>query len=201
MTAVPVSGFHDHIIRMVQIFRILYQWLTGVSDISGKYDLFLRFFFSDRHFNTGRSKQMSCINKTYRNSFCRSNHLIIRASYKISDHTHCVFHCVCRHKFRFALSSALAVSPLSFKHLNMSTVSKHNITQMTGGVRCVYWPSKSFCINSRKISGMIHMRMGKKNKLNFSHSNWYLCILIIVRSLFHTAVYKKFMACCLQIIA
>jgi len=127
MTAVTVSGFHNYIICMVQILRILDQGLAGISNISGEYNLFLCILLPDRQLNTCRAQQMACINKPGWDSLCRSNHLIVRASHKVSDHSHGIFHCISRNKFRFALSSAFTVSPFCFKHLNVRTISEHNI--------------------------------------------------------------------------
>ena len=44
------------------------------------------------------------------------------------------------------------------------------------------------------------MCMCQKNKFYLSQSHWYFCIFIIIRSLLHSAVYKKLVTCCLQII-
>ena len=123
MAAVTVGWFHNYIICMMQIFRILDQRLTGISNIARKYNGFFNPIFPEYQFYTRRAKKMSGINKTYGNSISRSDHFIIRTSHKISDHTHCIFHCICRYKFRFALTSSLTVSPFCFKHLNMCTVS------------------------------------------------------------------------------
>ena len=37
MQAVAVGGFHNNIIRLVRIFRILYERLIGVSYVSGEH--------------------------------------------------------------------------------------------------------------------------------------------------------------------
>ena len=184
----------------MKIFRVFDQRLVRISDISGKYDCLFVLPFLDRQFNTCRSQKMPGINKPYRNSFCRSNHFIIRTVYKIFDNAHGIFHRVRRHEFRFALSSAFTVSPLCLEHLDMCTVTKHDITEMAGCICGINRSLETFCINCRQISGVIHMRMGQKHEVQFSRCHGNFCILIIIRSLFHTTVNQKLTTCCFQII-
>ena len=71
---------------------------------------------------------------------------------------------------------------------------------MAGGICGIYRSPEPLCINSRKITWVIYMCMCQKNKFYLSQSHWYFCIFIIIRSLLHSAVYKKLVTCCLKII-
>ena len=52
VTPVPIGGFHDHVIRAVQIFRILYKRLVQVADVSGEHDFLLHALLCYPNLNT-----------------------------------------------------------------------------------------------------------------------------------------------------
>ena len=152
MASVAVGGLHNYIIRTVQILRILDQRLSCISDITGEDDLLFFIPFTDRQLYTCRSQKMACINKADRNSLCRSDHLFIWTAHEIPDNTHGIFHGISRYKFRFALTFALSVTPLSLEHLNMRTVTKHNITQVAGSICRIDRPLETFRIDCGQIA-------------------------------------------------
>ena len=128
MASVTIGRLHHNIIRIMEISRILDQRLMEISDITGKNNLFFFSVFLNRQLNAGRPQKMPRIYKSYGNSRCRGDYFFIRAWYKILYNAHGIFHCISRHKFRFTLPASLTVTPFRLKHLNVSTVSKHNIT-------------------------------------------------------------------------
>ena len=200
VTSVTVSRFHDYIICIMEINRILDQWLVQVTDIAGEdYFLFFVIFLND-DLNARRSKEMSGIYETNADSFCRFDGFFIRTRNKILDNTHGIFHGVCRNKFRFSLTTSFTVSPFCLEHLNVGTVSKHNVAKVAGGLCCINRALKTFCVDSGKISGVIHMCMGQKNKIQVTSLYRNILILVVIRPLFHTAVYQEFLSCCFQII-
>ena len=200
VASVTVSGFHDYIICIMEIDRIFDQWLIQVTDIAGKdYFLFFVIFLND-DLNARRSKEMSGIYETYADSLGRFNGFFVRTRNKILDNAHGIFHSVSRHKFRFSLTTSFTVSPFCLEHLNVGTVSKHNVTKVAGSLCCINRSLKSFCVDSGKISGVIHMCMGQKNKIQVTSLYRNILILVVIRALFHTAVYQEFLSCCFQII-
>ena len=200
VTSVTVSRFHDYIICIMEINRILDQWLIQVTDIAGEdYFLFFVIFLND-DLNARRSKEMSGIYETYADSLGRFDGFFIRTRNKILDNAHGIFHSVSRHKFRFSLTTSFTVSPFCLEHLNVGTVSKHNVTKVAGSLCCINRALKTFCINSGKISGVIHMCMSQKNKIQVTSLYRNILILVVIRPLFHTAVYQEFLSCCFQII-
>ena len=200
VASVTVSGFHDYIICIMEIDRIFDQWLIQVTDIAGKdYFLFFVIFLND-DLNARRSKEMSGIYETYADSLGRFNGFFVRTRNKILDNAHGIFHSVSRHKFRFSLTTSFTVSPFCLEHLNVGTVSKHNVTKVAGSLCCINRSLKSFCVDSGKISGVIHMCMGQKNKIQVTSLYRNILILVVIRPLFHTAVYQEFLSCCFQII-
>ena len=200
MASVTVSGFHDYIICIMEIDRIFDQWLIQVTDIAGEdYFLFFVIFLND-DLNARRSKEMSGIYETYADSLGRFNGFFVRTRNKILDNAHGIFHSVSRHKFRFSLTTSFTVTPLCLEHLNVGTVSKHNVTKVAGSLCCINRSLKSFCVDSWKISGVIHMCMGQKNKIQVTSLYRNILILVVIRALFHTAVYQEFLSCCFQII-
>ena len=200
VTSVTVSRFHDYIICIMEINRILDQWLIQVTDIAGEdYFLFFVIFLND-DLNARRSKEMSGIYETYADSLGRFDGFFIRTRNKILDNAHGIFHGVSRNKFRFSLAASFTVTPLCLEHLNVGTVSKHNVAKVAGGLCCINRALKTFCVDSGKISGVIHMCMGQKNKIQVTSLYRNILILIVIRTLFHTAVYQEFLSCCFQII-
>ena len=200
VTSVTVSGFHDYIICIVEIDRVFDQWLVQITDIAGEDDFFLFAIFLNRDLNTCRAKKVAGIYKANADSFCRFDGFFIRARNKILDNAHSIFHGVSRNKFRLALAASFTVSPFCLEHLNVGTVSKHNVTKVAGSLCCINRALKTFCINSGKISGVIHMCMGQKNKIQVTSLYRNILILVVIRPLFHTAVYQEFLSCCFQII-
>ena len=200
VASVTVSGFHDYIICIMEIDRIFDQWLIQVTDIAGEdYFLFFVIFLND-DLNARRSKEMSGIYETYADSLGRFNGFFVRTRNEVLNDTHGIFHGVCRNKFRFSLTTSFTVSPFCLEHLNVGTVSKHNVTKVAGSLCCINRSLKSFCVNSGKISGVIHMCMGQKNKIQVTSLYRNILILVVIRTLFHTAVYQEFLSCCFQII-
>ena len=200
VTSVTVSGFHDYIICIMEIDWIFDQWLIQVTDIAGEdYFLFFVIFLND-DLNARRSKEMSGIYETYADSLSRFNGFFVRTRNEVLNDTHGIFHGVCRNKFRFSLTTSFTVTPLCLEHLNVGTVSKHNVTKVAGSLCCINRALKTFCINSGKISGVIHMCMGQKNKIQVTSLYRNILILVVIRPLFHTAVYQEFLSCCFQII-
>ena len=63
--AVSISGFHDHIVRFLKIFRITDQWTVAVSNIPGKDKFSCLAILSHPYFNRGGAKQMPRIDKPY----------------------------------------------------------------------------------------------------------------------------------------
>ena len=200
MASVTIGGLHNYIICIMEINRILDQWLIQVSDIAGEYDLLFFIVFLNNNLDTRRSKQVTCIYEANADSFGRFDGFLIWTRNEVLDNAHGIFHGVCRNKFRFALTASFTVTPFCLEHLNMGTVSKHNVTKVAGGLRCINRSLKSFCVDSGKISGMIHMCMGQKNKIQVASLYRNILILVVIRPLFHTAVYQEFLSCCFQII-
>ena len=78
MQAIAIGGFHDDIIRNIGILWVTNQGLMEVPNITGEQQLFADTVFLQPNFNTGRSEQMSSIQKPDRNTICNGNFLSIR---------------------------------------------------------------------------------------------------------------------------
>ena len=152
VASVSIGRFHNNISCLFNIYRILNQRLIKITDITGKYDFFLFVILGEPDLNTTGTKKMSCIYKTYLYSFCRFNNLIVRTSDKVPKHSHGIFHSISRYKFRLAFSAALTVSPFCLKHLDVCTVTKHNITEIAGRLCCIDRSLITLGIQSGKIS-------------------------------------------------
>ena len=103
----------------------------------------------------------------------------------------CIVHIIQR-LYRFlAGAPSFSVSPFRLKHLDMSTVTKHDLTQIYRGICRINISPEAFRIQNRKFSGVIDMCMCQQYKIKFRsrHRNRY--ILKIIRSLLHSTIYQK----------
>ena len=200
VASVSVGGFHDHIVRLMKVGGVLDQRLIAVADITGKYQFPFFVPLCDGDLYTGGSQKMARVHETHRDPLRRFHFLLVRTGNKVAQYAHGVLHGIGGNEFRLALPSGLAVPPLRLKHLDMGAVTKHDITEMTGGFRGVYRSLESFGIDCRQIAGMIHMGMCEKSEIQLSRIHGNLFIFIIIRPLLHTAVHQEFLSCRLQII-
>ena len=137
---------------------------------------------------------MSCVHKTNFNSICKLNYFMIITRNKLLNYIQSIFHRIRRNKLRLPISSCLTVSPLCLEGLNVSTITKHDITQIAGCSGCINRTAKSSCISQREISGMVNMRMRQQGKIYIRHRNRHILVLILVRTLFHTTIHEKSLA-------
>ena len=128
MKPVAIGGFHDDIIRLVCILRVTDQGLIEVADITGENELPLHFAFCQPYLNTGRTKQMTRIQKAHGDSLGDRILLIIGMGDKAADRPQCLLHGIQRNVSILAAALCLAVAPFRFKFLNVRTVTEHNLT-------------------------------------------------------------------------
>ena len=134
---------------------------------------------------------MSGIYKTHLNPVCQFQNLLIRAAHQMRDGSLRIVHIIQR-LYRFLAGSlSFPVSPFCFKHLDMCTVTKHDLAQIHGGIGRINISPEPLCIQNRKFSGVIDMCMCQQYKIKFRsrHRNRY--ILKIIRSLLHSKIHQK----------
>ena len=127
MAAITIGRLHHHIICILNILRIPDQWLMFITNVTGKYDLFLHAIFFYPDFNRRGSQEMSRIYKPNRNPFCNPLFFHVTASYKALHDSLCILYSVHRYIFFPACTSSLTITPFCLEHLNVCTVSKHDI--------------------------------------------------------------------------
>ena len=201
MHPVAISGLDQKIICALRDFRIFQQWTVSIAQISGKHhlDLFPVFFQPD--FYERRSQQMSRIPETNGNLITYRNLMIIVTWYKMLHHALHIIQVIHGNDFRKTGSSRLPVLPLRLKHLNMRTVTEHNVTQLRRRIGRKHLSPKTLCIQKRQQTGMINMRMCHKHIIDLPRIDRDFLILINIRSLFHTTVYQKIFLSDLYIMA
>ena len=188
VASVTVGGFHYHIIGLLQIMGITDQRLVLITDIAGEHDLFLCISFPDPQLHRCGTQQVSRIHKTDTNTVRQHDLLIIRTSDQTLDRPVRIIHIIERHKFFFSCTPALPVTPLCLKHLDMGTVTQHDLTQITRRRRGKDLPPESSLVQKRQPSGMIDMGMRQKRHVDLACGYGDLLILIFIRSLLHSAV-------------
>ena len=128
MYPVSVSRLHYDIICQICVAWIFYDRLIYISDIPRKDDLLRHITFCCPDFDTGRSKQMSDIGKTNLYPIADRDPFPIPARHEQFNRIQRILHHIHGLKFRFSCPSAFPVSPFCLKLLNMSAVTKHDIT-------------------------------------------------------------------------
>ena len=90
---------------------------------------------------------MTYIRKANLNAFADFHFLIVAAGNKGLNGLLSIFHCVSRLNLRNVLGTlSLTIAPLSFLHLNMRTVTKHNVTQISSRICSINLASKALGI-------------------------------------------------------
>ena len=131
----------------------------------------------------------------------QANHLAVPAGAEALEHSLGIVHVIERHIPRMAGALRLAVAPLRFKHLNVRAVAQHNPAQILRRFRRNHGAAETLRVQQRQAAGMIDVRMRQQNVINLRRINRYLLILILVRSLLHTAVDQNMKPADLQIVA
>ena len=198
MNPVSVCGLHNHVISTSGISRILQNGLIQITHISGKHQFLCHVVLTGPYFNAGRSQQMPYISKTDLNSFADPYPLSVLTRHKQFYGIQRILHGIYRLILRFSCPFSFSVAPLRLKFLNMRTVPKHDITQVSRGKCSKYLPLKPFFYKPRKHAGMINMGMRQKHIVNFLFRNGQARIFIQVRALLHSAVDQDIFPCCLQ---
>jgi len=194
MAPVTISGLHHNIIRFFDISWILDQRLIQISNIPGKNNFSGDSLFRKPDFNTGRSQQMPRICKTHLDSFRQINFFIIWISLDLTDKPHSVFHCISRYMIRFSQPPVFLCTPFCLKHLNVSAVTQHNVTEICRSICGIYIPPETLCIECRKISRMVNMCMCQQYKIQISCRYRNRFILKYIGSLLHSAIHQKFLS-------
>ena len=136
MIAGTVRGFHDHIIRILDVLRIPDQRTLFVADIAGIHQLLCHIAFRDPQLDAGRSQQMPDIGKAELNAFTQLIYLIVMERDQTADRTDSIFHRVERFHLVGRASKRLTVLPLRLLHLNVRTVTQHDRTEIHSRIRC-----------------------------------------------------------------
>ena len=89
---------------------------------------------------------MSGIHKSDRNTIGYDLFFHVPASHKALHHALGVFYGIHRYILFFTCSSSLTVAPFCLEHLDMGTVTQHNITQLLRGLRRKNLSAKAFLI-------------------------------------------------------
>ena len=78
--------------------------------------------------------------------------------------------------------------PLRLKHLDMRAVAQHNVTKFRRRLRRIDTPPETVCIQIWYQTGMVDMRVGKKNIVDIRRRNRKFRVLIDIRPLLHPTV-------------
>ena len=134
---------------------------------------------------------MPGIHKSYLYTVCNLDFSAVFTPHKLFDHIQSILHGIRRYKIRLSVSLSLAVTPLSLEHLNMRTVTKHDVTQVAGSICRINRSPESFCISQREIAGMVNVGMGQQCKIHLGQCHRNLLVFILIRPLLHSTVHQK----------
>ena len=191
MAAVAVGGLHEHIVRFLNVGRVLDDGLVQVADIAGEDQLRGGLALGDPQLDAGRAQQVSHVHKACFDARGKLHPSLIRNAREQLHGRFGVLHGVHGlHRFR-AGALALAVLPLGFKFLNVGGVPQHDAAQFHGGVGGINFAPEAVAHQQRQHTGMVDMGMGSQHPVDFPGSDRNGLIFVDILALLHAAVDQK----------
>ena len=160
MIPVAVGGFHHHIIRFGQVFRVPDNGLVQVADVSGKDNDLSGVSFGDGDLNAGAAQKVSGVHKPGGNALEQRDGLMVLYRAEQGDGGVCILHGIQWGSRIPPGPLAFALPPLGFRLLNMGAVSEHNFHKLTGLAGGDDLLAVSFLHQQGKPSGVVDVRMG-----------------------------------------
>ena len=188
MQTVSVGRFDHKIVCFLHILRIFDDWLIGIAHISRKYDLSFLSVFLQPNFNTSRTEQMSHIGESNRRAFGNEYFFFIIRRTEQRYCAHGVCHSINRLDSAITCTLGFSRLPHCLKLLNMGRISEHNVTEISGFVRCVDLTAKAVFIKLRQHTRMVNVSVCQKHRFDFRRNDWQGNIFKNVHTLFHSAI-------------
>ena len=188
MEPVSISGFHYHIIRIMNVLRVSDKRFIKITQISGEHYLLRNSVFIYQNLNGRRSQQMSGIYKPNLNSVPKLHNFIVVNTAKMLQYSIYIIEIIDRSHSVSPCSLTLTIFILSLLHLNMCRIPEHYVNQVfrcpCGNHRSV----KAILVSIWNHTGMVDMGMCQKYVINIRIFHRQGSILIMLDPLLHAAV-------------
>ena len=190
---VAVGGFHDDVIRLRDIARVVDEGLVEVAHIARKDELFGDVLLGDPQLDTRGPEQMARVDEPDGDPVAELFDLVVDVWLELGDRRLRVPHGVHRLDLLAAGAFALAVFPLGLKLLDVRGVAQHDAAEIAGRVgRADRAPEAQLC-QQGKAAGVVDMRVGQQHIVDFPRRKGDLLMLIFIGALLHAAVDEDFL--------
>ena len=191
VAAVAVGRLHEHIVRFLNVGRVLDDGLVQVADIAGEDQLRGGVALGDPQLDAGRAQQVAHIHEPDLDARGKLHPSLIRNAREQLHGRFGVLHGVHGlHRFR-AGALALAVFPLRFKFLNVGGVPQHDAAQLHRGVRCIDLAPEAVAHQQRQHTGVVDVGVGGQHPVDLARCHRDRLVLVDILALLHAAVDQK----------
>ena len=201
MVAVTVGGFHDHIVRAVDVDRIPDDGLVDVAQVAGEHQSLRHAALRRVHDDAGRAQQVAGIHEFQRHALAQL-HLftIFTGGHELPD-PGSVLDGVQRLHTGRAGALRLAVLPLGIRLLDMGGVHQHDIQQVRRQSGSHNTALEALLDEHGHPAGMVDMGMGDEHNINAASREGQSLIVHLISSLLQAAVHQDALAAYLQAVA
>ena len=198
--AVAVGRFHDDIVRLLRIGRILEQGLVLVADIAGKDDLFLRPALGQPQLHAGGSQQVADVRKAEADALTEGIDLAVGIGGDETDQVHRVLHRIDGLEgFDPDAPLLLFVSPLRLHGLDVGGIAQHDVAQAGRRLRRDHLAAEAVLIEFGQHARVVDVGMCHDDEIDLVRGHRERGILKFVSSLPHAAVDQDILVSNLQI--
>ena len=188
VVAVTVGGLHEHIVRLLDISRVLYDGLIQIADIAGEHQLCGGAALGDPQLYAGRAQQVPHVHEPRFDARGKLDTLAVLHTPEQAAGGFGILYGVHGLHRLCAGALALAVFPLGFKLLNMRRVPQHDAAQLHGGDGGVDPAPEAIVRQQRQKTGMVDMGMGDEHKVDLAGGYGQGLVLVHIFALLHAVV-------------
>ena len=206
VAAVPVGGFHNKVIRVARVGRVLDERLMGVADVARENDDLRRAARLRNAQRDGRAaQQVPHIGKAHLDfaGWPVEQRLprLIGAGHKLLHDVLRVLNGVVRLDHLGTAAHGLAVFPLGLLLLNVGGILQHDGAEVAGRIGGIDGAAVAVFVQVRDAARVVDVRMGQQQCLIGAGRAGQVGVLIHVAALLHAAVDQKAVSRRLQLCA
>ena len=186
---VAVSRFDDKVLGILNILRIAQDRLIQVSDVAREGDLARLSPLVQPDLDRCGSEQMPHVGHADRHAVVDLDLLTVGAGAQKPDNAQSILHVVERLDRLTAAALRLAALPLRFRHLDICTVTKHDVAERTGGGTGIDRTAVPLLIQQRQATAVVDMGVGEQHEIQLRRADRQLLIHEEILALLHAVVH------------
>ena len=190
MDAVAVGGLHNGKIRTFHGLGIDEDGLIRVADIAGEHRLSLNAVFAQPNFDGCGAEKMSDVGKAQGDGVVYEYFFTVAAGTQAAQKPLNVLQIVKRCYGRLTSALGFAGLPLGVAHLNVRTVTKHDVQKRAGGGGGVDRTLEAVFVKQRQSAGVVNVGVGDDDEVKQRRGDGKLLVFKQVLSLLHAVVHK-----------